>query len=417
VYKRQVTTAIPGATVTLLKANETTPETSTLSLTRDSAGIRGKLEALAAAYNAVIDYLASTASFDKESLQSGPLFGDATVNSLQSSMFSSLLFQPPGLVGDYRNLLSLGVDFDSSGRMTVDTAKFDAAIGTHLQGVKNLFVESGTIEDPDVKFMTATGRTRASGLVGYEVVISQLATFGTFTSATDFTNPTSQQETLTFNGSLFGNTQYQLTIGIGKTLDDVIDQINSDSRLKDLVTASRDGDKLVMTSKKHGTPGGFTVVSDLEEGGDNTGIGTELQSVVGLNVEGTINGEPATGLGQVLTGNAGNANTDGLALQISGGATGSRGSLIYSKGVATMLQRTLDDALDFVNGALNAGVNALDAQMTGIDENISRLEAALARKEELLRRRFLAMEQAISRLQAQTAQLGSLLSSFQQQQR
>ncbi|MCW5947048.1 MAG: flagellar filament capping protein FliD [Fimbriimonadales bacterium] len=410
-----VTTAIPGATITLHKANDSSPETTTITLQRDSTAIRGKLESLASAYNAIIDYLATTASFDKESLESGPLFGNSTVNILQSSMFSNLLFQPPGLSGNYRNLLALGVDFDSSGRMTIDSAKFEAALGTHLNEVRSLFVESGIIEDSEISFLNATGRTKASGIAGYEVIITQLATLGSFTSNTDFTSPTTEQETLTFNGSLFGNTQYQITMDAGKTLDDVIAQINADNRLKDLVTASKDGDRLVITSKRHGTPGGFTVKSNLEPGSDNTGIGTEEVSVVGLNVEGTINGEPASGLGQTLTGNIGNANTEGLAIQVSGGALGSRGTLIYSKGVATMLQRTLDDALDFVNGSLNAGVNALDAQMTGIDDNIKRLEEALTRKEESLRRRFLAMEQAISRLQAQTAQLGSLLANMQQQ--
>jgi flagellin len=39
-----------------------------------------------------------------------------------------------------------------------------------------------------------------------------------------------------------------------------------------------------------------------------------------LDVAGEINGEEATGKGQVLTGNVGNANTDGLAIRYSGKA-------------------------------------------------------------------------------------------------
>lgn len=412
-----VTTAIPGATITLLRASETTPETTTFTLQRDTNGIRGKLEALATAYNSVIDFLKTAASFNKDTLESGPLFGESTVDSLQSTILGNLMFQPPNVTGDYRNLLALGVDFDSSGRMTVDSARFNAVIGTHLDDVRNIFVEGGTIEDPNVRFISATSRTKASGLAGYEVVISQLATFGTFTSSNDFTDPTTQQETLTFNGALFGSIQYQITIGIGKTLDGVIDQINNDNRLKDLITASRNGDRLVLTSKKYGSPGGFTVKSDIDAASDNTGIGTTIVMVVGQNVAGTINGEPATGSGQFLTGMTGNTFTDGLQIQITGGSLGSRGMLIYSKGVATMVQRTLDDALDFVKGTLTAGFNALDSQMSGIDDNVKRLEEALVRKEQMLRRRFTAMEDALSRLQAQTARLASLITAMQQQRR
>ena len=38
----------------------------------------------------------------------------------------------------------------------------------------------------------------------------------------------------------------------------------------------------------------------------------------GLDVAGEINGEEATGKGQVLTGNAGNSSTDGLSLRYNG---------------------------------------------------------------------------------------------------
>jgi hypothetical protein len=40
----------------------------------------------------------------------------------------------------------------------------------------------------------------------------------------------------------------------------------------------------------------------------------------GLDVQGEINGEEATGVGQILTGNTGNSNTDGLAIRYTGEA-------------------------------------------------------------------------------------------------
>lgn len=409
-----VTGVIAGATITLLRANETTPETTTMTLTRDAEAVKGKVDEFVSAYNAVRDFLEAAASFDAESLVGGPLFGNSTVSLIQDQIFAGLLQSPPGLNGTYRNLLAIGIDFDSKGRMSLDSAKLEAALSTNLENVIGLFTEAGKIDDPDITFISASAKTRSSGLTGYEVVITQLATFGTFTAGTAHTAPSTQTETITFNGNLFGSTPYNLTVQPGSTIDDLINQINTDSKLKDLVTASKTGsDELVITSKKYGTPGNFTVKSDLVAGADNSGIGDTEVEVTGLNVEGTINGEAATGSGQYLTGNSGNANTDGLQLLIAGGALGSRGTLVYTKGAATVVKQSLDTALDFVNGFLTAETQGVQTQIDDIDERIKSLNEGISRQEQILRQKFSAMEEALARLQAQTGQLSSLLQSVQ----
>ena len=59
----------------------------------------------------------------------------------------------------------------------------------------------------------------------------------------------------------------------------------------------------------------------------NSGIGTDQVSATGLDVIGTINGESATGKGQILTGNSGNSTTDGLTLRITSALAGSHGTI------------------------------------------------------------------------------------------
>src|SRR5581483_11483691 len=254
---------------------------------------------------------------------------------------------------------------------------------------------------------------KGSGSIGYVIDITQAATQGTASAGTSMTSGEAAQETLTFGGALLGNTSYNLTVAAGTTLDQLISQINSDGRLKDLLTASKDGsDHLVLTSKRYGTPGSFTVVSDTAAGSDNSGIGTTILAGTGLDVAGTINGEPATGSGQFLTGNAGNANTEGLQIQITGTQTGNLGTMIFTRGAASVTSNVLAGALDFTSGVLSASMNSLQAQMNNIDDSISQINDRAAAKEDMLRTKFSAMEAAISALQSQMNQLNSILKSM-----
>lgn len=408
-----VTDVIAGASFTLLKADETTPPTSTISLTRDTAAIRTKMDDLVSAYNAIKDFLDQAASFDSKTLQSGTLFGDSTIEQIQTEVFGGILQSPAGVTGTYANLLAIGVDFDSKGRMSLDSTKFENALSTNLTNVISLFTEAGTINDPDISFVSATSRTQPSGLAGYAINITQLATFGALTAGTAHTAPSTSTETLTFNGNAFGSVAYNLTVNTGGTIDDLISQINNDSKLKDIMVASKTvDDKLVLTSKRYGTPGNFNVVSDQIAAADNSGIGKSAVDAIGLDVQGTIGGEAATGSGQFLTGSTGNPHTDGLQILVRGGALGDRGVMVYTKGAAAVIKQDLDSALDFISGSITADTKGIQSQIDDLDTRIADLNTSIAAREEQLRAQFTAMEEAVSRLQAQTGQLSSLLAGL-----
>ncbi|WP_218275347.1 hypothetical protein, partial [Pseudomonas sp. GP01-A4] len=85
---------------------------------------------------------------------------------------------------------------------------------------------------------------------------------------------------------------------------------------------------------------------------NNSGIGPggEGVSVAGLDVQGTINGEPATGSGQFLPGNTGNAKTEGLQIQYTGATTGAVGSITFSQGVSMVASGLANSFTDTVNG-------------------------------------------------------------------
>ncbi len=409
-----VTGAIPGSTVTLLQADKTTGKETTLTLTRDGSAIKSKIQAFVAAYNNVAGFVADNSKFDKDSFASGPLFGDATARQVMSDLQSTLQGNIPGLSIGSNNAAAAGLSFNTDGTVKFDAAVFDKALKADPMAVQKMFRAYGAGSTTDISYVGSTTETKASGTGSYSVNITQAATKQTVTAAAALAGNTTTLEILSFTGGGFGSGSVSINIEAGRSLTDIVNQINADSKLKDLVTASQSSGKLVLTSNRFGTPGNFTVTSTLAAGGTNSGIGTTGQAVTvaGKDVAGTINGEPATGVGQFLTG-ASNATTNpktyGLQIMYTGSATGQVGSLGFTKGLAALMNERLDSFTATTNGLLTANENALQAQIDDFDDTLANLDKQLTAKESNLRQKFLAMEQAISAAQQQQQRLSAML--------
>lgn len=409
-----ITSAIPGATLTLLKANETTPETSVLTIRRDDEDIKQKIVAVKDAFNGIVDFIKQYSQFDKETFTSGPLFGDPVAAQIESQVSSLLFNNVDGLSGPYTNLTQIGFSMTQDGKLDLDETKLKAAIASDPAAVGALLRTKGESTATNLTYISSTSTTKPTGSGAYEVNITQLATKGSMTAAFAQTEANPSNETLTFNGALFGSSSYQLVLPVGSTLASAITQINSDSKLKNLVTASEVDGKLVITSKKFGTGGNFTVVSNLAASESNSGIGTTGEGVYtsGVDIAGTINGEPATGAGQFLTGDTGNAYTAGLQIQYTGNSLGLVGSVRVTKGIGAQLNDLASSYTDSVNGLLTSTDQALQAQVDAITESIAQLQVRLTDKEQSLRVKFANLEEALSRIQGQSAQMSAMLSGL-----
>lgn len=403
-----VSTVIPGTTLTLLKANVTTPETSTITLTRDTTAVKQKMQDFADAYNGLLAFVKANSSFDQTTFATGGLFGDSNVAQVEASLSSALFSTPTGLSGTYTNLTQIGFGLDSDGNLTIDDTKLSAALSGDISGVSSLFRATGTSANSQISYLSSSNKTKASSSAGYSLVITQAATQHTMLGESAQTSPLVQQEILTFNGALFGNSSYDLVLDAGLTQQQVVDKINSDSKLKDSVSASIVGGKLQLNAKKYGTPGVFTVSSNRTAAADTSGLGTPTISLQGLDVSGTINGETAIGSGQVLTGSTGNATTDGLQLMYTGSATGSVGTLVFTKGMSPTFTDLVTTFTDGTNGLLTATDKSLTDEIDGITSTIEDLTTRMTDKESSLRAKFARMEQAISQLQGQQQRLAAM---------
>ena len=166
------------------------------------------------------------------------------------------------------------------------------------------------------------------------------------------------------------------------------------------ITASADyGNNLVLKYNSYGS-NIFTISED------NHRLWNSDQTVNnGKDVAGTINGETATGSGQILTGNAGNANTEGLSVQYSGTDTGDIGTIKLTTGVAELFDRTLFSITDLYEGYVSFKETSLQNSIDNFQTRIDQMEAQLQQKKETMINSFVVMETALNNIQNQSSWL------------
>jgi flagellar hook-associated protein 2 len=119
-------------------------------------------------------------------------------------------------------------------------------------------------------------------------------------------------------------------------------------------------------------------------------------------VAGTINGEAATGHGQVLTGNTGNANTEGLSVLYTGTATGDAGTVKLTIGTADLFDRTLFNITDPYSGYVSFKETSLQDSINNFQTEIDQMNAQLDQKKQQMTNEFVAMETALNTIQNQS---------------
>jgi len=130
----QVTGAIRG--VTLALTAETT-DAVTVGVDSDPAGLKTKLNALVDSYNAVIAKVKELAGNGTIKAKDSNLAGDSTLRSITSRLSSALQTIGTG-TSAYKTLGSIGLAVDRSGKLALDSTKFDKAISDDAAGVSKL---------------------------------------------------------------------------------------------------------------------------------------------------------------------------------------------------------------------------------------------------------------------------------------
>lgn len=391
-----VTDAIPGVSLILQKTNSGSP--IKVNVTQDTAQITSAVNTFVKAYNDVNKTLSDLSAYDASAKQGAILNGDATVRSLQSQIRSMLSSAITGLTGSYATLSQIGVSFQKDGTMAVDATKLQSVIDSSPQSIGRLFAANGAPTDSLISYSAATANTKPGS---YAVNITQLATKGQVVGSAAAALTINSGSNDTLNVTL-GGVSATITLAAGAYASagalatEVQSKINSATAFASAglaVAVTQSAGVMTLVSNDYGSGGSINITG----GNAKTDLlGGAPVTAAGLDVAGSINGVAASGVGQSLAGAAGDAS-EGLRIEIAGGTTGARGTIIFSRGYA--------DKLNTLASGFLGDTGAISSRTDGINSSIK----DIGNRRDAMNRRLVDIE---ARYRAQFTALDTLLSSM-----
>jgi flagellar hook-associated protein 2 len=131
-----ISDVIPGATISLIKADPLT--TGTLNIALDTESAKSKVNDFVKAYNSLAGMMSSLSSYDDKTKQGGPLLGDATLRGVQNQIRQALSNATQGITG-VATLAEIGIKTNKSGALELDATKLDSVMASNPDAVSKLF--------------------------------------------------------------------------------------------------------------------------------------------------------------------------------------------------------------------------------------------------------------------------------------
>jgi flagellar hook-associated protein 2 len=398
---------IDGTSFTLAKTGSTT-----VTVAGDAGQASTSVLNFVKAYNALTIQLNSLTNIDtSNSANNGPLAGDVSTKALVSQI-STVLTQAVG-TGTYNSLGSIGVTMGSDGTLSIDDTKLSAALAASPSQVASLFAGTGQATDSLVSVPTFSDSTQAGT---YAVNVTQLATQGSLagSAAANTTIQAGVNDTLsvTLSGITTNVTLTAGTYTASSLAAAVQSQINASSALQNAkITASvsSNGGVLTITDSQFGSVSAVSVSGN----GASSLLGSSPTATAGKDVQGTINGVAATSSGQNLFGASGTA-VDGLTVQVSGGALGSRGTVTVQRGYAAQLN-TVATTLLSTNGMVQNETDAINSSLTSLASQITNMQRQLDSKQALYYSQFNALSALVASMSNTSTYLTTQLTALQNQ--
>jgi flagellar hook-associated protein 2 len=388
-----VNNAIQGVTLNLTKADPSSP--TTLSVATDDSGISTALNNFVTAYNGLNTTMAQLTAYNSSTSTAGLLLGDPTADALEERLRSVMSQSLPS--GALSTLEQVGLGFNSDGSLSLNSTMLNSAVQSNAGDFAGLFSALGSPSDSQISYVSSTAATTAGT---YAIYVSQMATNGSAQGSqaaqTTITQGVNDTLNVTVDGVSGTVTLAPGTYTAASLAQQLQTQINGTAAFSSAgvsVVASQSGGVLTLTSQSYGSSSNVNVT-----GGDGSAalFGTAT-STQGVDVAGTINGVPATGSGQFLTGATGTA-TEGLDLQISGGTTGNRGSVTFTRGFADQLNTLLGGYLG-TSGLLTSATDGINTEITNNQTQQTALNAHLATVQATYMAEFTSLDTLISSMQ------------------
>ncbi len=400
-----VNDAVDGVNMTLLAAG-----TASVSIRQDSSAAKAAIEAFVKGYNDLRSTLNDLTKFDSKGGKSGPLIGDSVVRRIQTALRSALGNPVAGTGTGALSLLGqAGLSFDRDGVLQLDSGKLAAALQKPDEAAA-LFASFGRATDSLIKVTGSTPTTKAGS---YGVNVTALATQGSLvgSAVAGLTITTGVNDTL--NVSVNG-VSATVTLAPGAyTAASLASQVQAAingtpafSAAGASVAVTESSGILTITSKRYGSASTVSASGNAA----TSLLGPAPVASAGSDVAGTIQGLAGVGAGQTLKGSPGSA-TDGLALQISGGVTGDRGTVNFARGYAWSLAHLLDDVLSSA-GAISDRTDGINRTIKDLDQQRDTLNRRMTQIEARYRAQFSALDTLVTNMQSTSSFLTQQLAKL-----
>jgi len=197
--------------------------------------------------------------------------------------------------------------------------------------------------------------------------------------------------------------------------------VTTEGRYAMQLKAEASGTNLKVGSNAFGSGTGFSIdqidpstsaVVDLLGFGNTSGAPT-VTVASGVGIAGTIDGQAATGIGQVLTGTAG--SVDGLVLRYTGSAATSSPypTINVSLGLGAIYDNLLDGLANPATGLIQGDVLSSQGIIDNLVSTIADMNTQLQTERDRLTAQFVSMEVALGRMKSTSQFLSQQISRLQ----
>ncbi len=417
--ENRVSDVLDGVTLDL---KEVTTAPVSLEVVRDLASVESGVLGFINQFNELQRTFTGLAGYNADSGEGGILQGDFTVNAVENRIKSILRGVPAGVTGELQRLSQIGITTNADGTLSLDEAALRDALENDRDGVAALFSAVGRPSSNEVRYLGSSADTAVGEFAvnvtqpatqGQLLGASALPTFGGDDLLVDADN---DKLGVKLDGIDLGViTLTQGTYSTGDSLATELQaQINAAAVSQSIsarvaVSYSALSSSLTLTSTSYGESSTVEITSVGTQTAAELGLSLGA-GMAGTDVAGTINGEPATGNGQLLTADEG-SSAAGLQLEITAGASGELGSVSFGRGLFDLLDGALDGFL-VSDGLIENRSAGLRRQVDEVSDQREALELRLETIEARYRAQFTALDTLLSQLQTTSTFLTQQLATL-----
>lgn len=379
---------LPGLSLTVSKLESDV----TVDAKLDGSAIATQISSMVDATNAALTSLAAATAYDFTTKTGAALYGDNGIRGLQQQILSSV-----------SGAAAPGVQLTRDGKLVFDTAAFvkafqaDPAATAGAYGATSSFTPNTGVLGKAAMILSNPSTRAGSYELSVQVTAKNEVRSSPIAGLTG--------DVILTQGSLSAT----YTIDPMDSTAVTVAKINSAAAAAGVaITASVSGANVLYTANSAGTASSFAVSV-------NAVAGTLVTA--GRDIVGRIDGEDATGVGNILTLNSDTSGASGLSLAVEASDAdvalfaGVLGEVTYKPGLAQSLSTLLNDATETSTGALaQAKQNRVD-DVKDFQEQIDAWDIRLAARRATLTRQFTAMEVALASLKSSSSAITNLLAT------